>query len=478
MLKRRSLFVKLFFFYVVILLITFVGTNTVSFLLLKNDMFRDRGNFAEARIHTIVRLLNTSAVQRQSKETLLSFLNIAYADQGQTFYTFDRSGKMLYRFGRIPPEDDPQLRDSAYIRGVIHDGVPVDNVMDDEKRGLELFMYLLPIKGEAGMDEALVAMVSYDFPARAAGMRNRFIIPGMISIVVAGIIIFFLSRKLTEPLREMNRKALLLAEGSFDQRIRVRTKDEIGQLGESFNIMAQELGVYDRLQKEFVANVSHDLRSPLTSIHGYLGAMQDGVIPGEKQHHYIKLMRAQTGRMIKLVGDLLDMAKIESGQMEIHPIRYDLTEQVRQTIAAMEPYMAEKGVVAVIAADEDQDVYAYADPDRIAQVLFNLLQNAVQFSHRNGKVDVSVYADKGKAVVSISDYGIGIAEQDLPRIWERYYKQDKARSGMSGTGIGLSIIRHIIDLHRTGIKVESAPGRGTTFTFTLPLEPSPGSGQG
>ncbi|PID14813.1 MULTISPECIES: cell wall metabolism sensor histidine kinase WalK [unclassified Sporosarcina] len=299
-------------------------------------------------------------------------------------------------------------------------------------------------------------------------MKYLFISSSIISITITGIFTYYLTKRITAPLREMNRVALLIARGEFNQRVNIRTSDELGELGETFNYMAHELASTDQMRKDFVANVSHDLRSPLTSIHGFASAFLDDKIPNARKRHYFTIMKEQTERMIKLVNDLLDMSQIESGQLEIHPVRFNLSELVRLVMARMETEFENKKLNVGLISDEVEDIYVYADPDRIDQVIVNLIQNAVHYSKHESSIEVFLKKEH-QAVVSIRDYGPGISQENIQSIWKRFYKVDKARTKKAGTGLGLSIVKHILVLHQTDIQVESEVGRGTTFTFTLPL---------
>jgi len=302
-------------------------------------------------------------------------------------------------------------------------------------------------------------------------MKQLFSLASFISLAITSVFLFYLSRRITAPLREMNRVALQIARGEFDQRVTIKTRDEVGALGETFNYMAAELAGLDQMRKDFVANVSHDLRSPLTSIRGFVRAFLDETIPNERKRHYLTIMEEQTERMIKLVNDLLDMARIEAGQMEIWPVSFNLSELVRQVVARLEPEWGKKQVTVEVLSEEAQDIHVCADPDRIDQVLVNLLQNAVQFSPPHSSIEVMLKKEV-QAVVSVRDEGPGIRQEDRESIWERFYKADRARTKQAGTGIGLSIVKHILDLHHSPIDVQSEVGKGSTFTFPLPLAPN------
>ncbi|MGM0867505.1 MAG: sensor histidine kinase [Bacillota bacterium] len=299
-------------------------------------------------------------------------------------------------------------------------------------------------------------------------MKYLFVLSSITSITITGLFTYYLSKRITAPIREMNRVALHIARGQFDQRVNIMTRDELGELGGTLNYMAQELAGLDQMRKDFVANVSHDLRSPLTSIHGFVRAFLDDTIPNDRKRHYLTIMKEQTERMIKLVNDLLDMARIEAGQLEIRPVIFNLSELVRQALARMEPEFVKKRVNVELISKEAQDINVFADPDRIDQVIVNLIQNAIQFSSYDSSVKVILKKEE-QAVVSIRDYGPGISQEDIQSIWERFYKTDRARTKKVGTGLGLSIVKHLLVLHQTDIQVESEVGRGATFIFTLPI---------
>src|SRR5215472_6903502 len=301
-------------------------------------------------------------------------------------------------------------------------------------------------------------------------LRYLSVFASLISLTVTSVLTFYLSQRMTAPIREMKRVALRIAHGQFDQRVKIKTRDELGELGETFNYMAAELASLDQMRKDFVANVSHDLRSPLTSMHGFVRAFLDETIPNERKRQYLLIMNEQTERMMKLVNDLLDLARIEAGQVEIQPVVFNVSELVRQVVARMEPERMKKQVTVEVLFEEAEDISVCADPDRIDQVIANLLQNAIQFSPPQSAIEVMV-KKRAQAVVSVRDEGPGIRQEDLESIWERFYKADRARTKQVGTGIGLSIVKHILDLHHSPIDVQSEIGKGATFMFTLPLAP-------
>jgi signal transduction histidine kinase len=234
--------------------------------------------------------------------------------------------------------------------------------------------------------------------------------------------------------------------------------------------MAGELAGVETMRRDFVANVSHDLRTPLTSLHGFLTALLDGTIPKEKEQQYITMMKEQTERQIRLVADLLDLARMEANQLQINPSNFNLAEEVRKMIARMDPELTKRKVEIHFITDETVDIYVFADRDQIERVIINLLQNALQFSPEGSTIEVGLEIQNELAVLIVGDHGPGIKKENVNYIWQRFYKEDQARTKQVGTGIGLSIVKQILELHDTTIQVASEEGKGTTFWFNLPLK--------
>ncbi len=301
-------------------------------------------------------------------------------------------------------------------------------------------------------------------------MKQMFSLASGIALVVTGALCWYLARRITAPLREMDRAARQIAGGAFDRRVAIMTRDEVGDLGATFNAMAAELARRDDLRQTFVANVSHDLRSPLTAIRGFVSAFLDGTLPADRQRHALTVMADQTDRMIKLVNDLLDLARIDAGQFAMQPDRFNLSEMVRRVVARMEPEWDHWQITVEVVADAPHDIEVVADQDRIDQVLVNLVQNAIHWSPPGSIVEVRVH-QADQAVIAIQDAGPGIPPEEVDVIWDRFYKGEHARTKQAGTGIGLSIVKHILDLHHSPITVQSDVGHGATFTFSLPLAP-------
>ena len=282
---------------------------------------------------------------------------------------------------------------------------------------------------------------------------------------------WFLARSQSRPIRQINSAVRDFAKGRFDRRVELDCGGEMQELGESFNKMADELSQLEESRRSFVANVSHELRSPMTSMQGYVQAMLDGVIPEAEQPRYLRVVLDETKRLTDLVRDLLDLSRIESGNFPMDMGVFDVNELTRRILINYAQRIEAKGIEVEVDLGEEQ-LWARGDMNRISQVLSNLVDNAVKFlPEAGGKLRLSVRREGRKVRVSVTDNGSGIAPEDLPHVFDRFYKADKAHSGM-GTGLGLSIVKKILEQHGQEITARSADGE-TEFAFTLEAAEAP-----
>ena len=288
----------------------------------------------------------------------------------------------------------------------------------------------------------------------------------LIATLIGMAVIGWLSNRIARPLREMDAMAGEIRHGKYDRRIHIRGSDEVARLGNSLNNMSESLKNLDRLQVGFVANVTHELRSPLTSVQGYIQGMRDGVIPQEDYDEYLGIVYDETVRMNKLVNDLLDLSRMDSEQFVLNKTRFDLNELVRRTLIAFHGKIDDKQIEVNINFCNDP-CFVVADADRIRQVMGNLLDNAIKFTEPTGSISILTKANGDKVTLSVADSGVGIPEEELPFVFERFYKVDKAHTSGAGTGLGLAITKQIITQHKQEIWVDSPSGKGAVFAFTL-----------
>lgn len=270
------------------------------------------------------------------------------------------------------------------------------------------------------------------------------------------------------PLRKITEAAKQYASGNLDYEIPVNSQDEIGYLSASLNYMSTHLKDMEDYQKKFVANVSHDFRSPLTSIKGYIEAIADGTIPVELQGKYLNIILFETERLTDLTRDLLTLNEFDTKDLLLNKESFDLHEMMKQVAASFEGTCTSRKI-SIELLFASRVLYVYADRSKIQQVLYNLLDNAIKFSNPQSTVTIETTERGEKIFTSVRDYGIGIPKEDLSKIWERFYKSDLSRGkDKKGTGLGLAIVREIIQAHNENINVISTEGVGTEFIFSLP----------
>lgn len=272
------------------------------------------------------------------------------------------------------------------------------------------------------------------------------------------------------PLRKITEAAKQYASGNLEHEIHINTEDEIGYLSASLNYMSSQIRDMNDYQKKFIANVSHDFRSPLTSIKGYVNAMADGTIPTELYDKYLKIILFETDRLTDLTQDLLTLNEFDTKELLLDKSGFDIHEIIRNTAASFEGTCTSKKIsIELLFASKVLPVYA--DKRKIQQVLYNLLDNAIKFSNPDSIVSIETTERSGKVFISVKDFGIGIPKKSLNQIWERFYKTDLSRGkDKKGTGLGLAIVKEIMKAHGENINVVSTEGVGTEFIFSLPLK--------
>ncbi len=300
----------------------------------------------------------------------------------------------------------------------------------------------------------------------------------IVSIVIASILIaafvsiaavYFITYQQVKPLRDMVSAVSRFAGGDFCARVPVTDDTEVGQLAAAFNNMARSLASSETMRRSFVANVSHELKTPMTTISGFVDGILDGTIPPEKHAQYLTVVSAETKRLARLVRSMLDLSKIDSGDMKLNRKKFNLSKIVFDTLLTFEQRIEEKSI-EIRGMDKIRTLKVDGDPDLIHQVVYNLIENAVKFVNPGGYISIKVYSRERKAYVRIANSGIGIPSEELPHIFERFYKTDKSRSiDKTGVGLGLFIVRTIIGLHNGGIEVRSTEGSYCEFEFYIPV---------
>jgi len=294
-----------------------------------------------------------------------------------------------------------------------------------------------------------------------------FIWGGLIAVVVALILTFVLSRRILSPVKALTKASRKLGKGDFSQRVNVGDRGEVGELAESFNTMAGDLEHNERLRRNMVADVAHELRTPLSNLNGYLEAIRDGVIKPDAET--IRSLSEEAATLSGLVNDLQELSLADAGELKLAYQPEDISTLIKEAVAAVRTRANAKKIK--LSADLSAGLPRInIDSQRIKQVLNNLLANAVAHTESKGNITVTAQLKANEIITSVTDTGEGISAEDLPNIFERFYRVDKSRArSTGGSGLGLTIAKRLVEAHGGKIWAESEPGKGSTFSFTLPV---------
>lgn len=294
-----------------------------------------------------------------------------------------------------------------------------------------------------------------------------FIWAGALAIVIAILLTFFLSRRILSPVKALTNAARQLGKGDFSRRVAYKGKGELGELASSFNSMADNLERIERLRRNMVADIAHELRTPLSNLRGYLEAINDGVVKPDETT--IRSLNEEASSLSRLVEELQELSLADAGEININPQSEDIGRLIKETVTVTHAKANAKGLS--LSCDLPETISpVYIDTYRIKQVLNNLLANAIVHTPKDGRITVKAWEQDNRVHVGVSDTGEGIPPEDLPMIFERFYRVDKSRTrATGGSGLGLTIAKRLIEAHGGTITVKSEVGKGSTFTFSLPV---------
>jgi signal transduction histidine kinase len=316
-----------------------------------------------------------------------------------------------------------------------------------------------------------VAYVVTEGELMARAFVRLFTMTAFWVMLVAFVTAYVSSRYMARPFRDMAACARSFERGDFTARVSRWDKrgDEIGELAAAFNGMAESLEKSEELRRGFIGGVSHELKTPMTTVAGYIEGILDGTVPPERQGETLVLIREEVLRLSRLVASMLELMRHQTDQTDIRPRPVDITETAARVLLGLEQAAEQKGLNVEVLLPEEP-VYALADPDGLTQVFTNLLDNAVKFCNSAGTVSLAVTEKGGRCRVVVGNTGPGIPPEDLPRVFERFHKGDRSRSrDRSGLGLGLYLVKSILNAHGEDITVKSEPGR-TEFAFGLPID--------
>ena len=479
----KTIFGKLMWSNVAILTVSFLLTGIMLFSMLGRYAIDQKATSLKEIAPTIADMTITLQIENNEMiyrklylDNLESFSSISRAhiivtnDKGEVVAKTSQVAGMTTRIG------------SEYMR------VPLSGVtsQDTGKLGGIFKETVLTVGYPIRYNNAVIGVVFLNAPVPYLD-RDRFntarlfIVVSAVVLLFAFIISYIISQRMSRSLKHINQAAKNIASGNFKSRVTITSKDEIGQLGATFNYMAEALQQIDDTHTSFIANVSHELRTPMTTISGFIENVLNGTIPKERAGEYLGIALSESKRLARLVTDMLDISKMSLGQFSVDMKPFDLAELIRLTIIKFENQLDEKKLDVTVDFYSEH-VNVLADKDAISRVITNLMDNALKFSDPASHLDIKVFAKGGKAYTAVSNEGFGIEPEDLPHVFDRFYKTDKSRNDKKGTGLGLYLVQNLLAIHGQNIVVNSLeipdeeyggnpnhPARRTTFIFSLEL---------
>ena len=333
------------------------------------------------------------------------------------------------------------------------------------------FVCVTPVR----LDGKLVAYVIGMQPVNASlrpyvlAVLQMFGVSALITLAVALVAVYFMTYEMTKPLRQMSEATRRYAEGDFSMRVQVVGRNEMAELAQAFNSMARDLASLESSRRSFVANVSHELKTPMTTIGGFIDGILDGTIDKDKQEHYLRIVSDEVKRLSRLVVSMLNLSKIEAGELALKRRDFDICDMIFRTLLGFEQ-LIEQRQFSITGLETLESTIISGDEDLLTQVVYNLIDNAVKFTPDGGEIHFEVVHDDEKVYVSIRNSGAGISSEEISRVFERFYKVDKSRSyDVKGAGLGLYIVKSIVEMHGGEIKASSVENEYTEFSFFLPM---------
>lgn len=455
----------------------FTSMTFIAFTILGGLLYSLVGNYAVSeKKDTLISAAEelTEISEHMAQEDFESYLQLLDLSFGMLSRNLnceilmaDKNGKVLFRTFLKYPEDKieniPGVLVSAVMNGNIAD-------MTGDLKGIS--KRALAIGVPLDFNEKVIAGIYMitnlpDLTQIRNDVLFMYALSFLVALAISFVLAYFLSEKITEPIKAIKKAADDFSRGQLDTRIKINSKNELHFLAESFNHMADSLSEVEKQRASFVSDISHELRTPMTTITGFVQGILDDTIPPDKQHLYLKIVLDETKRLSKLVSDLLENSRYNSESLKLEKTSFDINEQLRITIIGFEKRFMEKRLVLNADFKNDNE-FVYADKDSIKRVLTNLIDNAVKFSYEGGRIDITTSSEGDKVTISIRNEGEGIPKEVQNFIFERFYKFDKSRSqNKNGVGLGLSMVKSIINKHGEKIELNSEPGKYAEFTFKL-----------
>ncbi len=477
--KKSSLFRKYFIALMAIVLgyLTIVGTVLMIFIAVQ--WWNEKTQLLIENAQYISAVTNDAYNEDGEEElwkNLSKTLRVMVSSSQSEFFIVDIDGNVVAcdkdfdnnKIKRCKEHKDIVVTEN-YMHKALTNGFA--NYSRDDIFGYGKFVVSVPIKlgGEVtgavfAVEDAITGLVPY-----MISIFRIFAYTFLIVLIFSFLMFYFLIRKVSNPIDEMKEVTDHFAKGEFEYRANEDYKEQyLSEFAKSLNKMAYELSIEDEAQKSFVANVSHELKTPMTTIGGFIDGILDGTIPKEKEHEYLSIVSNEVKRLSRIVVSMLNLSKIEAGEVNISHAKYDVSTQIFETLLSFEKRINDSKI-QIEGFEEMGNVFITADRDLLQQVIYNLFDNAVKFTPNGGTISVQARNLDGKTQISIRNTCNGISNEEISRIFERFYKVDKSRSfDIKGVGLGLYIVKTIVNMHGGEIQAKSINEKLVDFTFTIP----------
>lgn len=470
---QRSIFTK-YFSVCASLIVVSIGILGTALMLFATQYFKqEKYDLLEVNVDKAVEMVeeNIDAENRISLGVPESYFDLLSDAVGAEIFLADPEGRTIYCTEEYPCRHTTYQLSDTILEAVAQDGIYKEMGTLGGIYSSHSFTVGSPVYGPNG------AMVGSVFASLDSAepmsdflieIFKMFAVSALVVLVVACIIIYFVTHSMVRPLREMSEAAQKFGSGDFSTRLPVNSYDEIGQLAMALNNMAQSLSTLETMRRSFTSNVSHELKTPMTTIGGFIDGILDGTIPPEKQKQYLRIVSDEVKRLSRIVRSMLNLSQIEAGEMKLNRHSFDMVDTICQTLFSLERQIEEKQLE--IRGLDHEKVYVDADEDLIHQVVYNLTENAIKFANQGGYIEFEFLREGNQALIGVKNSGEGLSKEEIPRVFDRFYKTDRSRGlDKSGVGLGLYIVRSIVTLHGGDIIVKSVQGEYCEFLFSLPM---------
>lgn len=468
---KKTLFREMFIYNIAIVILSMIMTALMLYTQLgsyfKVSVYKTLNSRAEQVSKMSTYFINAEGDMLYSLG-LREVMNLIGHENGQGFIIADSNGEIIvhvgFKEGQIAKT---QINPDSVIKSLEGERVSGEGYLDGVFRDKLLYV-TVPLWTDRGIEGAIIVCSTEPYIQNMQlGVMKLFFVAMIFVILLTLVVSAWLSQRIAKPIREMTIVARKIASGDFSQRVGIDVAGEMSVLASSFNQMSVALEEMDEVQSSFISDVSHELRTPMTIISGFVDGILDGTIPKEEHRKYLEIVLSEIKRLNRLVNDLLEMSRLNSGKIEYKMVPFDITENIRKAVVAFEQGLNDKKIDVRIDFEDDA-VMVMGNSDSIYRVISNLMDNAVKFTPEGGCIAINAKTEGGKTKVSVENSGKGLSEKELNHIWDRFYQTDKARtSEKKGVGLGLYIVKNIMNAHNNSIYAESKEGEWTRFTFEL-----------